>query len=108
MARHPSMEFAPEPPTDPRPAWERIAYAWLQQEVDGGQPVTAAQLAAQTSVSSAFAADLLQGLRAQQTRDPALTLLRGRLVRDRLTDLYVTRELRDGQRLDPAAVATEL
>jgi transcription factor WhiB len=97
-----------ERPADPRPAWERIAYAWLQQEVDGGQLVTAAQLAAQTSVAPAFAADLLQVLRAQQTRDPALTQLRGRLVRDRLTNLYVTRELRGGQRLEPAAVATEL
>ena len=23
-----------ERPTDPRPAWERIAYAWLEREVD--------------------------------------------------------------------------
>jgi DNA-binding GntR family transcriptional regulator len=99
---------ATERPADPRPAWERIAYTWLAREVDGGQPVTAAQLAAQTSVAPTFAADLLQVLRAQHQRDPALTQLRARLVRDQLTDLYVTRELRGGQRLDPAAVATEL
>jgi hypothetical protein len=97
-----------ERPVDPRPAWERIAYAWLQREVDGGQPVTAAQLAAQTSVTPTFATDLLQVLRAQHQRDPALTQLRGRLVRDQLTDLYVTRELHRSERLDPAAVASEL
>jgi WhiB family transcriptional regulator, redox-sensing transcriptional regulator len=95
-------------PADPRPAWERIAYDWLQQEVDGDQPVTAAQLAAQTSVTPTFAGDLLQVLRAQHQRDPALTQLRARLVRDQLTDLYVTRELRGGQRLDPATVADEV
>jgi Transcription factor WhiB len=104
----PAGQPDPERPADPRPAWERIAYTWLQQEVDGGQPVTAAQLAAQTSVAPVFAADLLQVLRAQHQRDPALTQLRGRLVRDQLTDLYVSRELRGGQQLDPAATAAEL
>jgi hypothetical protein len=97
-----------ERPADPRPAWERIAYAWLAREVDGGQHVTAAQLAAQSSVTPTFAADLLQVLRAQHQRDPALTQLRARLVRDQLTDLYVARELRGGQRLDPSAAAAEL
>ncbi len=95
-------------PADPRPAWERIAYTWLQREVDGGHQVTAAQLAAQTSVTPSFAADLLQVLRAQHQRDPGLVQLRGRLVRDQLTDLYVTRELRGGQRLEAATVAAEL
>ena len=97
-----------ERPADPRPAWERIAYSWLQREVDGGQQVSAAQLAAHSSVTPTFAADLLQVLRAQYQRDPALTQLRARLVRDQLTDLYLTQELRGGQRLDPAAVAAEL
>jgi WhiB family transcriptional regulator, redox-sensing transcriptional regulator len=104
----PAAQPEQERPADPRPAWERIAYTWLQQEVDGDQPVTAAQLAAQTSVTPTFAADLLQVLRAQHQRDPALTQLRARLVRDQLTELYVTRELRGGQRLDPATVASEL
>src|SRR6266540_177502 len=108
MARHPSMEFAPEPPADPRPAWERIAYAWLAREVDGGQPVTAAQLASETSVTPAYARDLLRVLRAQRDRDPDLTELRARLVRDRISDLYLTTELRAGERLDPAQVADEL
>jgi WhiB family redox-sensing transcriptional regulator len=106
--RIPAGQAATERPSDPRPAWERIAYTWLQREVDGGQPVTAAQLAAQTSVAPTFAGDLLQVLRAQHQRDPGLTQLRARLVRDRLTDLYVTRELRGGQRLEAATVASEL
>jgi WhiB family redox-sensing transcriptional regulator len=104
----PAGQAETERPEDPRPAWERITYTWLQQEADAGQPVTAAQLAAQTSVSPTYVADLLQVLRAQHQRDPALTQLRARLVRDQLTDLYVTRELHGGQRLDPAAIASEL
>jgi hypothetical protein len=104
----PTDQTAMERPGDPRPAWERIAYTWLQREVDGGQPVNPAALAREVSVGPAFAADLLQVLRAQQQRDPDLVQLRARLVRDQLTDLYVTRELRGGQRLDPAAVAKEL
>jgi len=104
----PADQAETERPGDPRPAWERIAYAWLQQEVDGGQPVDPTELAREVSVAPAFATDLLQVLRAQHQRDPALTQLRARLVRDRLTDLYVTRELRGGQRLDPTTVASEL
>src|SRR6266571_2556659 len=96
------------PPADPRPAWERIAAAWLDREVDAAQPVTAEQLAHQTSVTPAYARDLLRVLRAQRQRDPDLAELRGRLVADRLTTLYVTREVHGGQRLDPAAVAAEL
>jgi WhiB family redox-sensing transcriptional regulator len=96
------------PPADPRPAWERIAYAWLAREVDAGQPQTAATLAAETSVTLGFARDLLRVLRAHRQRDPGLAELRGRLVRDRLTDAYLRRELAGGQRLDPAALAVEL
>jgi WhiB family redox-sensing transcriptional regulator len=98
----------PERPVDPRPAWERIAYAWLQQEVDAGRPVTAAQLAAETCTTVRLVGDLLQVLRAQRHRDPDLSALRARLVRDRLTQLYLARELRGGQRLQPARVAAEL
>src|SRR5919204_546476 len=89
-------ETPPERPTDQRPAWERIAYTWLDREVDGDQPVTPAELAAQTSVTHGFAADLLAVLRAQRQRDPGLTQLRARLVRDRVTELYLARELRGG------------
>jgi WhiB family redox-sensing transcriptional regulator len=98
----------PEPPADPRPAWERIAYTWLAIEVDAGQPQTAETLASETSVTLGFARDLLRVLRAHRQRDPGLGELRARLVRDRLTDAYLRRELGGGQRLDPAALAAEL
>jgi hypothetical protein len=96
------------PPADPRPAWERIAYTWLAREVDAAQPQTAETLAAETSVTPGFARDLLRVLRAHRQRDPALSELRTRLVRDRLTDAYLRRELHGGQQLDPAQVAAEL
>jgi WhiB family redox-sensing transcriptional regulator len=96
------------PPADPRPAWERIAYTWLAREVDAAQPTTAAQLAAETSVTLGFARDLLRVLRAHRQRDPELAELRARLVRDRLTDAYLRRELAGGRRLDPATLAAEL
>jgi WhiB family redox-sensing transcriptional regulator len=98
----------PEPPADPRPAWERIAYTWLAREVDAGQPQTAETLAAETSVTVGFARDLLRVLRAHRDRDPGLGELRARLVRDRLTDAYLRRELHGSERLDPAALAAEL
>jgi WhiB family transcriptional regulator, redox-sensing transcriptional regulator len=97
-----------EPPTDPRPAWERIAYTWLAREVDAGQPVDPAELAAEVSVAPGFARDLLRLLRAQRTRDPGLSELRARLVRDRITDAYLRRELHGDQQLDPAELAAEV
>src|SRR6266511_989200 len=110
MARHPhnASEFAPEPPADPRPAWERVAYAWLAREIDGDQPITAAQLAREVSVTPAYAKDLLRLLRAQRDRDPGLSELRARLVRDRITDAYLRHELAGGGRLDPTELATEV
>jgi WhiB family redox-sensing transcriptional regulator len=97
-----------ERPTDPRPAWERIAYAWLAREVDHGQPVDPATLAGEVSVAPDLARDLLRLLRAQRTRDPGLAELRARLVRDRIADAYLRRELAGDQRLDPAALAAEV
>ena len=82
-----------EGPADPRPAWERIAYAWLEREVDAGQPVDPATLAREVSVAPWFAGDLVRVLRGQRDRDPALSELRSRLVRDRITDAYLRREL---------------
>ena len=90
-----------ERPTDPRPAWERIAYAWLAREVDGGQPVDPATLAREVSVAPGFARDLVRVLRTHRQHDPALSELRVRLVRDQITDAYLARELPGGQRLDP-------
>jgi AraC-like DNA-binding protein len=97
-----------ERPADPRPAWERIAYAWLAREVDGGQPVDPVTLAGEVSVAPGFAGDLVRVLRAHRQRDPELSELRGRLVRDRITDAYLARELPDGQPLDPAELAREV
>jgi len=97
-----------EGPTDPRPAWERVAYAWLAREVDAGQPVDPATLAGEVSVAPGFAHDLVRVLRAHRQRDPELSELRGRLVRDRITDAYLTRELAADQPLDPAELAREV
>jgi hypothetical protein len=48
-----------EGPVDPRPAWERIAYVWLEREVDAGQPVDPTQLAWEVSVAPGFTRDRL-------------------------------------------------
>jgi WhiB family redox-sensing transcriptional regulator len=95
-------------PADPRPAWERIAYVWLAREVDAGQPVDPAELAREVSVAPGFAGDLLRLLRGQRERDPGLSELRGRVVRDRIADAYLRRELAGGQQLDPAELAPEV
>jgi WhiB family transcriptional regulator, redox-sensing transcriptional regulator len=97
-----------EEPVDPRPAWERVAYAWLAREVDAGQPVDPATLAHEVSVAPDLARDLLQVLRAHRQRDPELSELRARVVRDRITDSYLRRELSGGGRLDPAELAAEV
>jgi Transcription factor WhiB len=97
-----------EGPSDPRPAWERVAYTWLAREVDGGQPVDPAELAREVSVVPDLARDLLRVLRAQRDRDPTLSELRARLVRDQITDAYLARELAGHQQLDPAELAREV
>jgi hypothetical protein len=98
----------PERPADPRPAWERIAYTWLAREVDAGQPVDPANLAREVSVTPGLARDLRRVLRAERDRDPGLAELRARLVRDRIADAYLRRELAGGGRLDPAELAAEV
>jgi WhiB family transcriptional regulator, redox-sensing transcriptional regulator len=97
-----------ERPVDPRPAWERVAYTWLTREVDAGQPVDPTALAAEVSVAPGLARDLVRVLRAERDRDPALSGLRARLVRDRIADAYLRRELAGGGRLDPAELAAEV
>jgi WhiB family redox-sensing transcriptional regulator len=99
---------AQEGPSDPRPAWERVAYTWLAREVDGGQPVNPTALAREVSVAPDLARDLLRLLRTQRDRDPALSELRARLVRDRITDAYLRRELAGDGRLDPKKLAAEV
>jgi hypothetical protein len=95
-------------PADPRPAWERIAYAWLEREVDAGQPVDPTALAAEVSVAPGFTRDLLRVLRGHRDRDPGLSELRGRVVRDRIIDAYLRREQAGGGRLDPAELAAQV
>jgi WhiB family transcriptional regulator, redox-sensing transcriptional regulator len=107
-AKLPTDWSSPDPLTDPRPAWERIAYTWLAREVDAGQPVDPAALADEVSVAPGFAHDLVRVLRAHRQRDPELSELRGRVVRDQIIDAYLTRELPDGQLLDPAALAAQV
>jgi WhiB family redox-sensing transcriptional regulator len=97
-----------ERPADPRPAWERVAYTWLEREVDHGQPLGPTELAREVSVAPGFASDLLRVLRAQRDRDPGLSELRARVVRDQIADAYLARELHGDQRLDPAALAAEV
>jgi WhiB family transcriptional regulator, redox-sensing transcriptional regulator len=97
-----------ERPADPRPAWERVAYAWLAREVDAGQLVDPATLASEVSVASGFARDLVTVLRAHRQRDPELSELRARLAGDRITDAYLQRELTGGGRLDPKELAAEV
>jgi WhiB family transcriptional regulator, redox-sensing transcriptional regulator len=104
----PTNQPEQEQPVDPRPAWERVAYTWLEREVDAGQPLDPTELAHEVSVTPDLARDLLRVLRAQRTRDPDLAELRARLVRDRITDAYLRRELHGDQRLDPAELAVEV
>jgi WhiB family redox-sensing transcriptional regulator len=98
----------PDQPADPRPAWERVAYVWLAREVDAGQPVDPTTVAGEVSVAPGFARDLVRVLRGHRQRDPELLELRGRLVRDRITDAYLARELPGGQPLDPPELAAEV
>ncbi len=105
---NPPAPTTAQAPADPRPAWERVAYTWLQREVDGGHQVDPATLAAEVSVAPRLAAELLRVLRAQRHRDPALVELRGRLVRDQITDAYLAHQVRGGQPLDPAKLAEQV
>jgi WhiB family redox-sensing transcriptional regulator len=101
---------APDPgdrPGDPRPAFERIAAAWLAREVDAGQPVDAAEVARQVSVTPRVAAATLTVLRAARAQDPSLARVRLLVARDRIQAAFVAAELRGTQRLDPAALARE-
>jgi WhiB family redox-sensing transcriptional regulator len=104
----PADQLDPERPTNPRPAWERVAYTWLEREVDAGQPVDPTELAREVSVAPGFTSDLVRVLRAHRQHDPALSELRGRLVRDRITAAYLARELSGDERLDPAELAAEV
>jgi WhiB family transcriptional regulator, redox-sensing transcriptional regulator len=107
-ARTPANQSQQKGPADPRPAWERIAYTWLELEVDAGHPVDPTELAHEVSVVPGFARDLVRVLRAERDRDPSLAELRGRQVRDRIANAYLRREVAGDRRLDPAELAAEV
>src|ERR671931_447554 len=92
---------------DPKPAFERVAAAWLAREVDGGQQLDPAELAAEVSVTPRTAAATLAALRASRDRDPGCGRVRMLLVRDRIQQAFVAAELRGSGRLDAAALARE-
>jgi hypothetical protein len=94
-------------PGDPRPAFERIAGAWLAHEVDGGQRLDPGELARQVSVTPRLAAATLAALRASRQQDPGCSRVRMLLARDQIQAAFVAAELRGGQLLDPAALARE-
>src|SRR6266511_5305021 len=96
-----------ERPGDPRPAFERVAANWLAREVDGGQPLDAAELAREVSVTPRTAAATLAALRASRERDPACGRVRMLLARDQIQAAFVAAELRGDRRLDAATLARE-
>jgi WhiB family redox-sensing transcriptional regulator len=95
-------------PADPRPAWERIAAAYLAREVDTGQRLDPGELARQLSVTRAVAAATLAALRAARAADPTLSRVRMLLARDRIQAAWLTHQLRGGPPPDPAALAREV
>src|SRR6266511_5104387 len=93
---------------EPRPAFERVAAAWLAREVDGGQRLDPGELAAEVSVTPRTAAATLAALRASRERDPGCGRVRMLLARDRIQQAFVAAELRgDGRRLDPDKLARQ-
>jgi WhiB family redox-sensing transcriptional regulator len=104
----PPIAPAPDPgdrPGDPRPAFERIAAAWLAREVDGGHQVDPAELAREVSVTPQVATATLAALRAARAQDPSLSRVRLLLARDQIQAAFVAAELRGTRTLDPATLA---
>jgi hypothetical protein len=98
----------PEGPGDPKPAFERVAAAWLAREVDGGQRLDPDELAAEVSVTPRTAAATLAALRASRDRDPGCGRVRMLLARDQIQAAFVAAELRgDRRRLDPDELARQ-
>src|SRR6266540_3832741 len=62
---------------DPKPAFERVAAAWLAREVEQGQRLDPAALARQAGVSATVARQWLRAFRAARHGDPTLAGLRG-------------------------------
>jgi Transcription factor WhiB len=96
-----------EGPGDPKPAFERVAAAWLVREVDGGQRLDPSELAREVSVTPRTAAATLAALRASRQRDPGCGRVRLLLARDRIQAAFVAAELRGHTRLDPGELARQ-
>ncbi len=96
-----------ERPGDPRPAFERVAAAWLAREVDGNQRLDPGELAREVSVTPRIAAATLAALRASRERDPDCERVRMLLACDRIQAAFVAAELRGDSRLDAASLARE-
>jgi hypothetical protein len=79
----------PPPAEDPKPAFERIAAAWLAREVDAGQHLDPAELAREVSVTPRTAAATLAALRASWERDPGCKRVRMLLARDQIQAAFV-------------------
>jgi WhiB family redox-sensing transcriptional regulator len=93
---------------DPKPAFERVAAAWLAREVDGGQRLDPSELAAEVSVTPRTAAATLAALRASRQRDPGCARVRMLLAREQIQAAFVAAELRgDRRRLDAAELARQ-
>src|SRR5216117_3196412 len=82
----------------PRPAFERVAAAWLAREVDGGQQLDTAELAREVSVTPRTAAATLAALRASRERDPDCGRVRMLLAREQIQAAFVAAELRGDRR----------
>jgi hypothetical protein len=95
-------------PADPRPAWERVAAAWLAREVDTGEHLDPGELAHQLSVTRPVAAATLAALRAARAADPGLGRVRMLLARDRIQAAWLAHQLGGGPPPDPAALAREV
>jgi WhiB family redox-sensing transcriptional regulator len=92
---------------DPKPAFERVAAAWLAREVDAGQRLDPSELAREVSVTPRTAAATLAALRASRERDPGCGRVRMLLARDQIQAAFVAAELRGDARLDAATLARE-
>jgi WhiB family redox-sensing transcriptional regulator len=103
-----TASLPPEGSGDPKPAFERVAAAWLAREVDGGQRLDPGELAREVSVTPRIAAATLAALRASRERDPGCGRVRMLLARDRIQEAFVVAELRgDARPLDPDELARQ-
>jgi WhiB family transcriptional regulator, redox-sensing transcriptional regulator len=88
--------------------WEQPSAAPMSRWRRSWKNRSTTALAAEVHVNPKLAGELVRVLRAQRQRDPELSELRARLVRDQVLDTYLTTEVRGGQPLDPAELARQV